>query len=74
MPAVASKGQFKMAYKVVWLRDSFAIGTEQYEQLDDAKNRARGHLKQMRDSFGVTAVKVVDDQGAAHFLDSLGGR
>ena len=63
-----------MAYKVVWLRDSFAIGTEQYEVLDDAKERARGNLKQMRDSFGVTAVKVVDDTGSAHFLDSLGGR
>jgi len=63
-----------MAYKVIWLRDSFAIGTEQYEQLTDAKDRARGHLQQMRTSFGVTAVKVVDDHGAAHFLDSLGGR
>ena len=63
-----------MAYKVVWLRDSLAIGTEQYEDLEQAKDRARGSLAEMRESFAVTAVKVVDDRGDAHFLDSLGGR
>jgi hypothetical protein len=63
-----------MAYKVVWLRDSFTIGTEQYDDLGQARDRALGHLKQMHTSFGVTAVKVVDDKGKPHFLNSLGGR
>lgn len=69
-----SLGGVFMAYKIVWLRDSFAIGTEQIDGLDEAKARAREHLQRMHADFAVTAVKVVDDRGTALFLDSLGGR
>ena len=63
-----------MTYKVVWLRDSSPIGSEPFEQLDEAKNRAQAELDRMRARFGATAVKVVDDCGAPCFLNSVEAR
>ena len=63
-----------MAYKVVWLRDSVAIGIESFDYLGQARDRAAGHLKQMQTSFNVTTVKVVDDNGSPLFLDTVSGR
>ena len=63
-----------MAYNIVWLRGSFTLGTEEFELLDSAIGRAREGLPDMNARFQATAVKVVDEKGSPHFLESVGGR
>ena len=65
------KGKSGMAYTLVWMRGPMAMGTETFEELDRAVSHAQEMIDQMQSRFGATSVKIVDDEGTAHFLRSI---
>ncbi|MDB5692352.1 MAG: hypothetical protein JWO81_1415 [Alphaproteobacteria bacterium] len=60
-----------MAFTVIWMRGPQAMGTKRFEDLALATGYAVDNLGQVRSHFGATAVKVIDDAGAPHFLKAI---
>lgn len=60
-----------MTFKVLWMKGPLTVGGEAFEDLDGATRYALEHIQEMQSRFGATAVKVIDDVGAPHFLRSL---
>ncbi len=60
-----------MAFTLIWMRGPIAMGTESFEELDRAVDHAQEMIDQMHNRFGATSVKIVDDEGTAHFLRSI---
>ena len=60
-----------MTYTVVWMRGPMAMGTEPFDELDPAVAHAQEMIEQMQSRFGATSVKIVDEEGTAHFLRSI---
>jgi hypothetical protein len=60
-----------MAFTVIWMRGPHAMGTKTFDELAVATGYAVDNLGQVQSHFGATAVKIVDDAGAPHFLKSL---
>ena len=60
-----------MVYTLVWLKGPNPIGTEDFEQLSAAKDRAISFLRDMNRRFGATSVKVTDDSGSAVYLETI---
>ena len=57
-----------MAFKIVWMKGPLVLGNEAYEVLPEAIRHAEEQLAEMQVNFGITAVKIVDDQGTPVFL------
>ncbi|HEX9948391.1 MAG TPA: hypothetical protein VGA98_12680 [Allosphingosinicella sp.] len=60
-----------MSFKVMWMRGPLSMGSEAFDDLDDATRHAADQLPEMQSRFGATAVKIVDALGTPHFLRSL---
>jgi hypothetical protein len=57
-----------MAFKIVWMKGPLVLGNMAFEQLDEAVRHAEVQLPEMQVNFGITAVKIVDEQGIPVFL------
>ena len=60
-----------MKFKVVWMRARTVIGTKDFDALVEATSYAEENLGSVVSSFGATAVKIVSEDGEAHYLKSL---
>ena len=60
-----------MAFTVIWMRGPQPMGSKRFDNLGLATGYAVDNLGQVQTQFGATAVKVIDDAGAPHFLKAI---
>jgi hypothetical protein len=65
---MTNTGRAAMTFKIVWMKGPLILGNVPFGSLDEAVREAEQQLPEMRVNFGITAVKIVDEQGVPVFL------
>lgn len=60
-----------MAFTVIWMRGAQAMGSKHFDDLELATGYALDNLRDVQTQFGATAVKIIDEKGAPHFLKAI---